>query len=218
LATQTHRRKKPKQCESPQPQQSGGVSESLLLQAALDAFVEKGFHGTSMRDIAARAGSSVSHTYYYFPSKQHILQVIMSDITQELVDRLTEAATDAGDDDPAAKLAAIVRACVLLHAQRPAESFIGNTELRSLCLDDRLRIVDLRDEASAIFKSTIRRGLSQGAFTCPEPGEASLAVMTMCAAVSTWYRPDGPVPAPVLADRFAAIALRMVGANAPTSA
>lgn len=186
------------------------VSEDRLLGAALDAFVEKGFHGTSMRDIAARAGTSVSHTYYYFPSKQDLLWRIVSGITLELIAALHAAVVAAGED-PAARLAAIVRAHVLLHAQSQDASFVGNTELRSLRPDDRRTFIGMRDEISAIFKTAIHDGLQQGRFTCPEPVETALALVTMCTAVADWYRADGPVSPSLMADRYVAIALRMAG-------
>lgn len=180
------------------------------MQAALAAFVEKGYHGTSMRDIAARAGASVSHTYYYFPSKYHILWLIVSRITEQLGDMLEETAERAGDD-PAERLAALVRTNVLLHTRRQDESFIGNSELRSLEPRDRPKIQALRDRVSAIFKATVQDGLRRGVFTCPEPDEVCLAIVTMCTAVAAWYRADGPVSPQVMANRYAAIALRMVG-------
>ncbi|MFC3231438.1 TetR family transcriptional regulator [Marinibaculum pumilum] len=186
------------------------VSEELLMQAAIKAFVEKGFHGTSMRDIAARAGTSVSHSYYYFPSKQQLLWQIVSRITQELQESLGKADREAGPD-PAARLAAIVRAHVLLHTQRQDESFIGNSELRSLRAEDRPKFIEMRDRVSAIFKGVINDGIEQGVFTCPEPVEVTLAVITMCTAIAGWYRPDGPVSPQVMANRYAAIALRMAG-------
>lgn len=217
MATGARRRKGAERAAEADDAQGQGqtVGEGLLLRVALEAFVEKGFHGTSMRDIAGRAGTSVSHTYYYFPSKQHILWVIMSGITQDLIDALEGAAAQAGPD-PADRLAAVVRAHVLLHTERQAESFIGNTELRSLREEDRTRIVAQRDRVSAVFKAQIKAGLEQGLFTCAEPVEVNLAIVTMCTAVSGWYRADGAVPAAAIADRFAAIALRMVDYHPPT--
>lgn len=190
--------------------QAAPVSEALLLRSAIACFMEKGFHGTSMRDIASRAGTSVSHTYYYFPSKHHILALVMSNITQELIDALQNAADKAGAD-PANRLADVVRAHVMLHTHRQEESFIGNTELRSLQVEDRLRVIALRDRVSAIFKAAINDGLKAGVFTCSEPAEVTLAIVTMCTAVADWYRTDGPTTPEVMANRFAAIAMRMVG-------
>lgn len=211
VATQTRRRRKPGPAAAAnKPRSSATVGEETLMRAALEAFVEKGFHGTSMRDIAARAGTSVSHTYYYFPSKHHILWLIMTGITRELIHALETATREAGED-PAARLTAIVRTHVLLHTQRQDESFVGNSELRSLPDEDRPKFIELRDQVSSYFKAAIGDGIRLGIFTCPEPAEVTLALVTMCTSVADWYRADGPVSPQLMANRYAAIALRMVG-------
>jgi AcrR family transcriptional regulator len=182
----------------------------VVLMAALEAFAEQGFHGTSMRDIAARAGMSVSAAYYYFPYKAALLQRIMVDVTRDLIAAL-ETARAAADRQPGAQLAAIVRAHVLLHTERQMESFVGNTELRSLSARDRAAVIGLRDQVSAIFKQVIADGCDRGQFDCPHPAEAVLAITTMCTAVAGWYRAGGRLAPQAIADRYAALALRLVG-------
>lgn len=184
-----------------------------ILSAALAAFVELGYHGASMRDIAARAGTSISHAYYYFPSKAGLLVSLIEQVTRDLIAALHAARRRAGDD-PAAQLAAMVRQHVRLHTERQAESFVGNSELRSLDPESRRRMVALRDEASAVFREVVEAGRASGAFDCPHPHEAVLAIVTMCTAVAGWYRPDGPETAETLADRYAAFCLSIVGHRA----
>jgi AcrR family transcriptional regulator len=187
-----------------------GAGREALLQVAIDCFVEKGFHGTSMRDIAQRANASIAAIYYYFPSKADILRHIMLDVTQDLIVRL-ERARDAAGPDAAGQLAAVVRAHVRLHTERQSESFISNSELRSLAPADRDRIVALRDQVAETFRAPVLAGVKRGVFVCPYPHEATLALLTMCTAVAGWYRADGAESPQTLADRFAALALSLVG-------
>ena len=44
-----------------------------VLAAAIDAFVETGYHGSTMRDVSARAGMSVPGIYHHYPDKQALL-------------------------------------------------------------------------------------------------------------------------------------------------
>ena len=44
-----------------------------ILAAALEAFVEKGFHGTAVPEIAARAGVGAGTIYRYFESKEAVV-------------------------------------------------------------------------------------------------------------------------------------------------
>lgn len=189
------------------------ASCDALLDAALAAFFEQGYHATSMRAIAARAGTAISHAYYYFPSKAEILKTLMVRVTEDLI-AAQEAALAAAGDDPAQRLAALVRVHVRFHTERQAESFVGNTELRSLSPHDRGEVVALRDRVSAPIKATVSEGRTQGLFHCAHPAAAVLAIASMCTAVAGWYRPDGPEPPDAIADHYAGMALSMVGCNA----
>jgi AcrR family transcriptional regulator len=184
-------------------------AEAALLDAALACFVAQGYHGTTMRDIAARAGLAVSASYYYFPSKLDLLRRIMSRVTEDLEAALVGAEWAAGDD-PSARLVAIVRAHVLFHTHRRAESFIGNSELRALPPADRIEMVALRDRIADHFKRALEAGMRARAFHVPDAPATVLAVVTMCTAVATWYREDGPDTPEQIADRYAELALRMV--------
>ena len=55
-----------------------GAALSPALASALRIFVEQGYHGTSVRQIAAGAGLSVPGLYHHFPSKQALLVGIMN--------------------------------------------------------------------------------------------------------------------------------------------
>jgi AcrR family transcriptional regulator len=186
------------------------AGRDTVLSAALECFAAHGFHGTSMRDIAARAGLSISAAYYYFASKDELLRHIMVRVTEDLIVAL-EKARDAAGSAPAARLAAIVRTHVRFHTGRQTESFIGNSELRSLSPRHRAGIVALRDRVTDIFKAAIADGRRDGTFDCPHPAETVLAMTTMCTAVAGWYRPDGPRAARTIADRYAALALKLAG-------
>jgi AcrR family transcriptional regulator len=52
----------------------GEQTRALILKTALDLFEERGYEGTTMRAIAETAGVSLSHAYYYFHSKEELIQ------------------------------------------------------------------------------------------------------------------------------------------------
>ena len=183
-----------------------------MLRVALSLFVEQGYHGASMRDIAQRAGVSVSAAYHYFPAKADMLRTIMIRVTEDLIADL-EAARDNAGPDPAARLAAVARAHVLLHTRRQDESFIGNSELRSLAPADRRKVVALRDRVGQVFKEVVAEGCRRGVFGQPYSAETVRAILTMCTAVAGWYRATGPDGPEAIAERYAALALRLVGAD-----
>lgn len=186
----------------------------IILAAALGAFVEHGFHGTTVRDIAARANLSVAAIYYYFPSKLHILHTIMDVVIDDLIAELDEALRRAGND-PVAQLVGAVKVHVKVHTKRQAESFIGNSELRSLDPERRAAIIARRDAIGGLFLDVVRRGIIQGQFHSPWPKETTRAILTMCTAVASWYRQDGPNTPEEIAERYAQLALLMLQHDGP---
>lgn len=59
------------------PQVRGAVTRERLLEVALDEFVRHGYHGTSMRQIAAAAGLAVGGIYNHFSSKEAVFAAVL---------------------------------------------------------------------------------------------------------------------------------------------
>jgi AcrR family transcriptional regulator len=57
----------------------GSQTQSLILQAAYTLFLERGYHGTSMRQIAQRAGISLGNIYNHFASKEEVFKRVFDD-------------------------------------------------------------------------------------------------------------------------------------------
>jgi AcrR family transcriptional regulator len=58
----------------PTKTQKGEQTKALILDAALEIFHERGYEETTMRAIARQAGVSLGNAYYYFSSKEHLIQ------------------------------------------------------------------------------------------------------------------------------------------------
>src|ERR1700722_7132559 len=104
---------------------------SALLTAASAEFAERGFDGTSIRDIAARAGVSLSALYHYYPGKQALLAAILNEGMDDYLVRC-RAALSATDPAPEEQLAALVAATVRYRAERSVASLILINEARAL--------------------------------------------------------------------------------------
>lgn len=186
------------------------TSQEQILLAALVRFVKSGYHGTTIRQIAGEAGVSVPGLYHHFPSKLALLEQLIDDTMDDLIEA-TEAAYAAAPNDPVSRLSAVVSAHVWFHCDRPEESFVGNTELRSLSRKGRVRTVAKRDHQQRIFDRTIEEGAASGVFAVTTPREASRAIVTMCTAVATWYHRDGPASAEQIVNTYRDLSLNMAG-------
>ncbi|MHB0909287.1 TetR family transcriptional regulator [Streptomyces argenteolus] len=81
-------------------------TRSLILETALRLFAERGYDRTTMRAIAQEAGVSVGNAYYYFSSKEHLVQGFYDRIAAE-----HEAAVRpvlAGDTDLAVRIRGVL--------------------------------------------------------------------------------------------------------------
>ena len=61
----------------------GDIQEGIL-KAAEEVFLEKGYKDASMREIASRAGVTVSNIYHYFTNKDEIFRTILKPVLNDL--------------------------------------------------------------------------------------------------------------------------------------
>lgn len=163
-----------------------------------------------MRDIAARAGTSLSNLYNYVPSKEQLLAALLAHANDGLLERLR--ADDDADADPAERLQRLVRGYTYWTVDNRLAGLVAMTEVRYLRGEERAAVVAARDTTQALFAQVVDAGVASGAFTTAHPRGAVRALVLLCSAMATWYRPDGSRTPDELADEQAALALDLVGA------
>jgi AcrR family transcriptional regulator len=192
------------------------AADVLIVEAAIDAMFENGYHGTSVREIADRAGMSVANVYYYFPSKHDLLFRFMENSASQLLEQL-QAMLETADPDPRSRLAEAVRLFVERHTVRQAAAFVAATELRALEPAAREIVVARRNAIEAQFRQIVQQGVDEGVFVVEDVNSAVRAILDMASSVSSWYRPDGSLSGAEIADRYVGLALAVVGATRSTT-
>jgi AcrR family transcriptional regulator len=172
-----------------------------IRSAAVDLMFERGFHGTSMREVAARVGIQMSSLYHHYPSKQSLLVDIMESTMNDLIG-LAKRVMDA-ETDPKSQLGAAIRMHVSYHAQRRKENFITDSEIRSLDEDARAKVVSLRDRYSAMFRKSLVAGQKAGTFRTADPSVVLAALFGTISSLPTWYKPGGRLSLDAIADEIA---------------
>lgn len=186
-----------------------------VLLAALDAFAEQGYHGTSIRELASRAQLSVPGLYHHYSSKQDILVDLLEAVMREVIDR-SEAALAAAGPDSLSRFDALVECVLRFHMFRNQGAFVTSSELRSLTVVNRATIVGLRDHQQHLIDAAVEAGVADGTFATPYPKAASRAVTVLCTGVASWYRADGELSPDELVRRHLVLAHGLVGAQDPT--
>jgi AcrR family transcriptional regulator len=189
----------------------GPAALPRILGAALDAFAERGYAGTSIRDIAAGAGLSVPGVYHHYRSKQQILSELMAAVMAELLER-SRLALASAEPKPATQLDALVECLLRFHMYRRTQAFVASTEIRSLAACNRAEYVALRDAQEQMLADVIHAGRDCGAFATEYPQDVARAIATLCVGVATWYRTDGPLSPDQIVARYLTMARALVGA------
>lgn len=184
------------------------VTREAVLSAACELFAERGFRGTSMKDIAAKLAVRAPSLYNHVSSKHDILITIME---RALVRAYTDLeASLEGIEEPHEQLREATISLVLDFLNHPDEVTVSNNELRVLEGKDRDVIIGLRRRHGQRFREIIERGHSKGVFAEMAPQLASYTILEMGSSAKAWFRPGGELSALEVARIYGEFALRIV--------
>ncbi|MFF8651293.1 TetR/AcrR family transcriptional regulator [Streptomyces griseoluteus] len=182
-----------------------------LLVAAVEAFAERGYHATTTRDIAGRAGMSPAALYIHYKTKEELLHRISRIGHDKALDILRTAAR--GEGTAAERLADGVSSFVRWHAGRRTTARVVQYELDALGPDARAEIVALRRQVDAEVRGIIEDGVAADEFDVPDVQGTTLAILSLCIDVARWFNVDGPRTPEQVGELYAGLVLRMVGAH-----
>jgi AcrR family transcriptional regulator len=188
--------------------------KSQILDAALTLFSERGYHGTGMEDIARSIGMGASSLYNHMSSKQDLLAGIMLTTMDDLLAAFDSATAEGTASQ---RLHRAMDAHVRYHAVHRREARIGNREIPSLHQPAQDVVRDRRRAYARRWEALIDDGVAAGEFTAPSSRLTAYALLEMGIGVAQWFRDDGPLSVDAVAEEYADMALRQVGATAPAT-
>ena len=177
-----------------------------LLRVSAKLFREKGFDGTSIRDISNAAGMHSGSPFYHFKTKQDILVAVMEQGLAEGLRKTEEVM--ALPLPPEEKLKKLVRT-QLGTILEEGNDFIPVLlyDWRSLTPANRRRIVAVKDRYDALWQEVIDDLQRAGHM----PGDAQLVRLLILGAVNwagTWYRLGGRLSLDTVAENAAQLFLQ----------
>lgn len=182
-------------------------TELQLLRNATWLFSERGFDGTSIRDIGGASNVAVSAMYYYARSKEDVLIAVM----QRGLDRLAGGGAEALEDIEGAesRLATLITFHIAFHARNPRTARVVDQEFRALSGKSRKVVLALRDAYEALWTGVLQQGVEEGKFV--DYGKlSSFALLEMCTGIAHWYKPRGKLSVPELCRYFVEMGLALV--------
>jgi AcrR family transcriptional regulator len=189
---------------------AAGVTANRLMDAAVDAFADNGFHATTTRDIAARAKMSPAGVYVHFSSKQDLLFQLCRRGHVMALDVVSMA--KEGADTPPAQLVAIVSSFARWHAKQFRTARIVQYEFPHLTPEHREEILDLRKQIDGVVRGVLQAGVAGGDFNVPDLGVTTLALQSLAIDVARWYEPGIRRTPEAIGKAYGDLALRLVRA------
>lgn len=176
------------------------MTRNEILDASAQIFSQKGYHGTSMQDIAIAVNLQKASLYHHVSSKQEILFDLLNRGLDILITQVEEAIDEPGSADERLRRATCAYLTTMTEYQDLASVLL--LEYRSLEPDYHDRHIPRRDRFEQIWRDLIREGMEDGIYTCDHPSLSARALLGVLNWTVTWFRNDGPLSAGEIADQI----------------
>ncbi|MBN9255441.1 MULTISPECIES: TetR/AcrR family transcriptional regulator [unclassified Mesorhizobium] len=184
------------------------LKRTRILAAAADLFYENGYENTTLDAVAERLGVSKPFIYAHFSSKSELLADICSRGIAASLEALDQALSM--EDTPAGKLEALGRGFVTAVLESQIHIAIFSREEKNLPPEDFERINEMRRDFDRKLTALLRQGVELGEFTLSDPHIAALGIGGMVSWAYVWYRKDGRLSIPEVADELTRIIFAIV--------
>jgi AcrR family transcriptional regulator len=128
----------------------GDQTRTLILETALEMFRERGYEQTTMRAVAAKAGVALGNAYYYFRSKEYLIQAFYQTMHDEHLAVALPALEQ--NDTMKSRLLTVVR--TKIETMKPYHQFAG--VLFKTAADPQSPLNPFADEAAPVRQASIQ--------------------------------------------------------------
>nr|WP_255567432.1 TetR/AcrR family transcriptional regulator [Alicyclobacillus sp. TC] len=182
-----------------------------MLAAARKLFSEKGYHGTTIREIAEERGILSGSLYAHIDSKEDLLFAIADEGANAFIDALTPVLEKDVSAAEKLRLGLAAHIGVIAHRLEAARVFFH--EWHALGKERRQEILEKRLSYEAMWDEILQQGISQGEFSADGARFARLLILSVANWVYQWYSPNGSHSPEQIAHQFSALILHGIAAN-----
>src|SRR5215210_7940567 len=171
-----------------------------IYSTARSLFSERGYHATTVRDIARELNMQGGSLYAHIESKEEVLWELVSRAASQFLEAVEPIVESAAP--PTDKLREMVRAHVAVVADNVEDATVFLHEWKFL---GELRcdgIADHRDRYEKLYRRVIKEGIEAGEFASGDPKMAAMMVLSTVNWIPQWYKPSGPLSPQEVADSF----------------
>ena len=187
-------------------QQRRAEKEDQLLEAATHLFKEKGYHSTSMQDLADAVGMQKGSLYYYIEGKEELLRRLMERANSFMAAQIDEI--HASDLPPTRRL----RWALETHAVTMMEHLnlvaVYLHEYRNLPPEQLAEALAVRKHYEEVLMQIVEDGIVSGAFRAVNVKMAVFGMLGMLNWTHQWFSPDGSLSSAEVATTLTDMALQ----------
>lgn len=181
------------------------TKDNEIFDAAASLFKRKGFHATSMQEIADAVGMRKGSLYYHISSKEELLFRISFEAIHAITEQLEEIV--AAPLSPSEKLRVAIENHVETLCDKLDLISVFLRESSTLTAEQQAQILAYRRRYEDLFKGILREGIEAGEFRTVDISTVTNALLGMLNWMHQWYRPDGRLKPKAIAEIFADLAL-----------
>lgn len=180
-----------------------------ILVAAAQVFARAGYARATLDDVALQMGVSRGVIYYYFRNKEELLTELVTTASREAGDRLERiiARGDTPDITLRAGLQDLADHMFSDLDHYATLAAVGGPEREQQWM---VATQSVRHRYRTLVRGIIEDGIAQGVFVNLNPGLMTLSVIETVLGTVDWYRPDGKLPADVVAAQMVELAMGSV--------
>lgn len=187
------------------------LKRERTIGAAVELFYRYGYENTTLDAIAERLGVTKPFIYASFTSKGELLAEICSRGIASSLEAINSVLDTRAP--PTKRLGALTERFVTAVLKNQMHIAIFTREEKNLAPADFQRISDMRREFDDKLTKMLEAGVKTGEFRIEDPRLAALAIGGMVSWAYVWYRPNGRLPLPSIAEHMSRLVLAMVGAE-----
>ncbi len=182
-----------------------------IVHTAAQIFRQKGYHATSMQDIAEAVQLRKSSLYHHINSKQELLLAILDEALDVLIDDIQAVVEDPAP--PEEKLRKAIHRYIERITTNADLAAVLLLEHRNLDADSSREHIVRRDRFEHLWRRIIHEGVESGAFRTTDETVVTFALLGVQNWLVTWYQDGGRLRPRQLADQFSALFLNGLSAN-----
>ena len=177
------------------------MTRDEILAAAAQIFGQKGFHATSMQDIAEAVNLQKASLYYHVSSKQEILVDILDRALDLFITNMQAVMASPLPPDEMLRQAMQTYMVTILQQRDLASVLL--LEHRSLDPELHTRHIPRRDRFESLWRELIQHGLAAGCYYAVDPAMTARALLGVMNWVITWYSPQGKLTPDQISRQYA---------------